>query len=273
MNNMIKPLIQKAITKLLNLGYTITGEEMVLLNRFNDSFVNLSKISEYNNDKNFIEVKNKYEFKEDLIKTCVRYIQAYLQEELGLSKVKFFLSTEIKSYYFSNFNNLQNSRLFIFIPDNNKKFGLLNESIILYHGLKCGSCIRLVETALSENYFITILHPNKLQYKNKKNPFNFHEQIEHYFKNVIKIDYINELVIYTSGYGGLSLTKLIESDIYDKSMQKKTKKIVICNSLHGETIEMLNQQGREFWEKTVVNYISSVNPRGFLEKSSKEFEG
>ena len=100
MNNMIKPLIQKAITKLLNLGYTITGEEMVLLNRFNDSFVNLSKISEYNNDKNFIEVKNKYEFKEDLIKTCVRYIQAYLQEELGLSKVKFFLSTEIKSNHY-----------------------------------------------------------------------------------------------------------------------------------------------------------------------------
>lgn len=265
-------LLEKHYNKLLSHGYTLEGENKVLKNQNTGGFFNGSNLSYNNSEYCDDNTKIRFLFKNELLKIMMSILYAYLQEELGIKKIK-YTNNSLKTYMFSSFNCLPRSRVLLIIPDVNKPCGILDEPTVFYEGLGIGSAHNLVKAGLSENYCVVILNPNKTKHRGKDYGIGYYDNIEYAYEEFIekKADFINDFVIFTSGLGGLSILKLLLNNKFKNSnLKQNTKKIIISNSKHSEMYKLLDKTNLEFWEKHVVNYIPASSPLGTLELSAKE---
>jgi hypothetical protein len=265
-------ILEKHYNKLLSHGYTLEGDNKVLKNQNTGGFFNGINMSSNNSEYCDDNTKLRYLFKNELYKILLSIFYAYIQEELGMNKVKYTFKS-LKTYMFSSFHCLPRSRVLLIIPDINKPCGVLDEPSIFYEGLGIGSANNFIQTGLSENYCIVMLNPNKNKYKDNHYNITYFDNITYAFEEFIekKADFISDFVIFTSGLGGLAVLKLLINNTFKNSnLKQKTKKIIINNSKHGEMYKLLDKNNLDFWEKRVVNYIPASTPTGNLELSCKE---
>lgn len=271
--NKTYPSVEKELNKLISHGYTLQGDEKILKHSNKNTYFNGNKFSLVNNDICDESTKIRFLFKNELFKILIKIFHCYLIEELHIKKIKLYFNPNLKTYIYSSFYSIPNSKVFLIIPDMNKQAGIFDQPSIFYDGLAKGTATRLINTAIDENYCVSILNPYKTKNRNVSFDMDYYKLVEFAFKEHIekKADFICDLVIYTSGLGGLALLKLLYNKIFANSnLKKNTKKIILGDSKHGDLYKILDKSDQEFWEKTVVNYIPQSTPLGTMEYSAKE---
>ena len=200
------------------------------------------------------------------------FFKGILIDDFKLKKIEIYCAQNLKTNIYSSFNQMQNTKLFILIPDLMQAPGILDNSTMLINGIEEGTASKMLYMAIKENFSIVILNPNKKQYKGKEIKMDYYSHIEFTFKEHIEkySNFISELIIYTSGFGANSIIKLLDNDIYNQKLMKATKKIVIGEGKCLELAELLSNEKQDFWIKKVVNYIPNEEPLGKFISSHKD---
>lgn len=200
----------KLIDKLRSYGYTLEGENLLV-----QSIATGKKFNPRTGDK------------EEIYKILIKIFHAMIQEQFHIKKVKYFVSQNTKTYIFSSFYYLNNSKLFLIIPDFNMPCGIINKSSLFYDGLNVGSTSHMIQTAIDENYCVMLFNPYKQLYKNDR-PINqgYYEYCLYAFKEYIdkKAELIKDFIIVGFGLAGVVICKLIRENIYKKNLRNNTKK-------------------------------------------------
>ena len=202
---------------------------------------------------------------ETIYKILIKIVHSFIQETYNMKKIKYFVNPGIKSYIFSSFYYLNNTKLVLIIPDINQPSGVTNKNSLFYDGVIPGSIFEFIKILTKENYCSLLINPYKKQYKNTEIGLDHYSHCKYAFKEYIekKTDFIKDFIILSLGtISTISILKLISEGIFKNDLLKKTKKIILLDSKHEDFYKTISEESIQYWNQNVINYCLSEVPLG-----------